>query len=228
MRCRCPHCGERITLKHLLQSSDHERQSIAYDIHDGLAQYLAGAIMQFQLYDRTKDTKPKDAARAFAAGMALLKQSHIEARSLISGGRPFGLDEKGIVAAIAHLVEEQRTPKGPKIEYHSKVEFGRMSPDLENATYRIIQEGLANAYRHSKSKKVWVEIVQEGKQLRLEIRDRGIGFKPEAIHRGHFGLHGIRERARLLGGKCSIESEPGKGTRVVVQLPVVPRTAGRE
>ena len=105
---------EHRTLKHLLQSSDHERQTIAYEIHDGLAQYLAGAIMQFQTFDHLKDKKPKLAAKAYDGGMAMLQQGHLDARRLIAGVRPPILDEEGIVSGIAHLVHEQSRLKGPR------------------------------------------------------------------------------------------------------------------
>lgn len=214
---------QRHTLKHLLQSSDHERQLIAYEIHDGLAQHLAGAIMQFDAFDHLKDTKPKRAADAFHAGMTILRQGHSEARRLISGVRPPILDEAGVVAAVSHLVNEERRNKGPKIEYASEVEFERLTPILENAIYRIVQEGLTNACRHSKSKEVRVELVQHGDLIRIVIQDRGIGFTLDNIGDSHFGVAGIRERARLLGGSATIDSEAGKGTRIVVELPVVLR-----
>ena len=120
---------ERRTLRHLLQSSDHERQLLAYEIHDELAQYLAGAIMQFQTFDHLRDTKPRDAANAFHAGLTMLQQGHSEARRLISGVRPPILDEEGIVAAVAHLVNEERQQKGPKIEYLSQVDFEPIDAD---------------------------------------------------------------------------------------------------
>ena len=129
----------------------------------------------------------------------------------------------GIVAAIAHLVNEEKRQKGPKIEYLSKVEFERLTPILENAIYRIIQEALTNACRHSKSKMVHVALVQQGDQIRIEVRDRGVGFKPEDVGESRFGLEGIRERARLLGGKATIETKLGQGTQVVVELPIVLR-----
>jgi PAS domain S-box-containing protein len=215
---------EHRTLKHLLQSSDHERQLIAYEIHDGLAQQLAGAIMQFETFAHQKEREPRLASDAFEAGMTMLRQGHFEARRLISGVRPPILDEAGIVAAIAHLVNEERHKKGPKIEYLSKVEFERLAPILENAMYRIVQEALNNACRHSKSKRVHVELVQHGDEVRIEVRDRGIGFQPEDIGESHFGVAGIRERVRLLGGGATIASAPGKGTRVVVKLPIVLRS----
>ena len=214
---------EHRTLKYLLQSSDHERQLIAYEIHDGLAQYLAGALMQFDVYAHLKKTKPKDAAKAYDAGVTMLRQGHFEARRLISGLRPPILDEEGIVAAIAHLVGEVRRKKGPKIEYGSRVKFQRLAPILENAVYRIAQETLTNACKHSQSEAVRIKLAQRGDRLRIEVHDRGVGFRPEDIKEGQFGLAGIRERARLLGGKATIDSKVGKGTRVVVELPIVPR-----
>jgi len=210
-------------LKHLLHSSDHERQLIAYEIHDGLAQQLAGAIMQFQAFDHLKTKKPQEAAKAYDAGLTMLQQGHFEARRLIAGVRPPILDESGVVEAVAHLIHEVGREKGPKIEYHSKVDFDRLDPTLENAIYRIAQEGLRNACRHSNSERISVSLLQRGDLLRIEVRDWGLGFDPKTVPKNHFGLEGIRQRARLLGGKCSIRSSPGKGTRITVELPVVLR-----
>jgi PAS domain S-box-containing protein len=214
---------EHRTLKYLLQSSDHERQTIAYEIHDGLAQQLAGAIMQFQTYSHQKETNPSLATKAYEAGMTMLQQGHFEARRLIAGVRPPILDESGVVAAVGHLVHEQNRLKGPMINYHSRVDFNRLAPTLENAIYRIAQEGLANACQHGKSEKVRVSLVQRENRIRIEIRDWGIGFDTRSVQENRFGLVGIRQRARLLGGKCSIRSIAGKGTRITVELPVVVR-----
>lgn len=214
---------EHQTLKHLLESSDHERQLIAYEIHDELAQQLAGAIMQFETYAHLKDKKPRPAAKAYDAGMTMLQQGHSEARRLIAGVRPPILDESGVVAAIGHLVHEQNRLKGPKIDCHSRVDFDRLVQILENGIYRIIQEGLANSCQHSQSERVRVTLLQRKDRVQIEVRDWGIGFDVRAKHENRFGLEGIRQRARLLGGKCSIRSKPGKGTRLVVELPVVVR-----
>ena len=211
------------TLKHLLQSSDHERQLIAYELHDGLTQQLAGAIMQFDTFADLKDKHPKEAKDALHAGLTMLRQSHFEARRLIAGVRPPILDESGVVEAIAHLVHEQGRRKGPQIDFHSSVDFDRLVPTLENTIYRIAQEGLANACQHSKSEKVRVSFLQDGDQVRVEIRDWGIGFDTKTVREKHFGLESVRQRTRLMGGKCSIKSKPGKGTAVVVELPVVER-----
>jgi PAS domain S-box-containing protein len=215
--------AEHSTLKHLLQSSDHERQLIAYEIHDELAQQLAGAMMQFETYIHLKDKKPRLAAKALDAGRTMLQQAHFEARRLIAGVRPPILDESGVVAAIRHLVNEQSHRNGPEIEYRSMVSFDRLAPILENGIYRIVQEGLANACQHSKSQKVQISLVQRDDTVNIDIWDWGVGFSLKRTPESSYGLSGIRQRVRLLGGKCNIRSKIGKGTRIVVELPVVAR-----
>lgn len=214
---------EHRALRHLLQSSDHERQLIAYEIHDGLAQQLAGAIMQLQAFEHLQDTKPQEAREAFDAGLIMLRQSHMEARRLITGVRPPILDEQGVVAAVAHLVNEERSKKGPEISFQAKVEFDRLTPILENAIYRITQEALTNACRHSHAEKIHVELVQCGDHIRIEVRDRGVGFTLEDVGESRFGLAGIKERAKLLGGVVQIDAAPDRGTQLIVELPLVPR-----
>jgi signal transduction histidine kinase len=207
----------------MLQASDHERQTISYEIHDGLAQYLAAAVMQFQSHDALGEGSPDKAKKAYETAVELVRQSHAEARRLVSEVRPPVIDAIGLETAISHLVHEQRRRGGPNIECQSDVQFGRLPAILENTLYRIVQEALTNACKHSKSKKVAVTMTQEGHDVRLEVRDWGIGFTPELVGRGHFGLEGIRQRVRLLGGRLTIESRPGSGTLVQVVVPVVER-----
>ena len=212
---------ERDTLWHMLRSSDHERQLIAYDIHDGLAQQLAASAMQFQSYAHLKDHDPTSAKTAFDAGLQMLQQAHSEARRLISGVRPPILDESGIVAALAHLAHDQQAVDSPSIEFQSDVEFRRLEPVLENAVYRIAQEALTNSCQHSRSRRVRLALIQKGQSIHVEVQDWGVGFDPEAVGGNRFGLRGIRERARLLGGEADIRSQPEKGTLVTVELPLM-------
>ena len=105
--------------------------------------------------------------------------------------------------------------------FESNVQFGRLASILENALYRIAQEALTNACKHSQSKKVTVSLSQEGQEAWLKVQDWGIGFDPESVGKGHFGLEGIRQRVRLLGGRLTIESTPGSGTLVQVVVPIL-------
>ncbi len=217
---------EQLSLRQMLEMLDRERQLTAYEIHDGLAQYLTAAKMQLQAFEQLKQHDPAESARAFHAGIRMLSRGISEARRLISGLRPPILDEAGAVAAIEHLVCDARSQEGLEIELVIDVQFGRLEPLLESALFRIVQEGLTNARRHSKSSKVRVELTQQHDRIRIEVRDWGIGFDPENVQSSCFGLEGVRERARLLGGHATIESTAGKGTRVFVEVPLREGKAG--
>lgn len=205
----------------MLQAGDHERQIISYEIHDGLAQYLAGARMHFQVYEALKESSPDDARKAYETAVDLVRQAHTESRRLISEVRPPVIDEIGLETAISHLVHEQQRRGGPKIECQCNVQFTRLLPILENALYRIIQEALTNACKHSKSKTVTVSMTQDDQDVRVEVRDEGIGFDAETVQEGHYGLESIRQRVRFLGGRLTIESRPASGTRIQVVVPIL-------
>ncbi len=209
--------AEQRTLRRLLKSHDQERKLIAYEIHDGLAQQLVAAIMQCQATMHRDANAPKELANQL---LERLQQCLVETRRLISGVRPPILDEFGVVTALQSLLDEMRSIGGPEIEFHNQVTLERLDPVLENTIYRVIQEGLGNACRHSRSDRVRIDLVEEDGRMLIRIQDWGIGFDPHKIERGHYGLAGIRERARLLGGHVTIDSQPAGGTTITVDLPV--------
>jgi signal transduction histidine kinase len=210
-------------LRHLLEASDHQRQLIAYEIHDGLAQQLAAALMQLQSCEHVGEVLSPKVRTGFDAALEMLRQAHAEARRLISGVRPPVLDESGLIAAIVNLVQDRRTSGGARVEFHSDVAFNRLSPLVENTLYHVAQEALSNACKHSRSERIRVMLVQEGDEVRLEVRDWGVGFDPATVAEGHFGLEGILARTRLALGKLTIESRPGHGTTVLAVVPLVER-----
>ena len=140
----------------------------------------------------------------------------------MNGLRTPALDKFGLAAAIADVAAQlQATAGAPEIEYRHAVKFRRLESTLENSLFRIAQEAMANACRHSRSSRVQVRLTQKGDEVTLEVRDWGIGFDQAAVAENRFGLEGIRERSRLLGGKLSIRSKPGGGTVVRVKFPVI-------
>ena len=149
-----------------------------------------------------------------------------EARRLIGGLRPPVLDEAGVVPAIEYLVAEHQRHDGPEIEFVHEVQFDRLAPPLESALFRIVQECLTNACRYSQSPKVRVELRQVDDRVRIDVQDWGVGFDPKQIGDGHFGLRGIRERARLLGGAVSIQTAAAAGHPHHGRVPLDP--AGRQ
>ncbi len=211
---------EQQLLRELLNLQEQERRLVAYEIHDGLAQQLAGAQMSFQAFEQSLQCDD-EARDVFDRGLALLGESLAEARRLISGLRPPILDESGVVDAVEYLVREVEQRDGIQVEFLHHVAFDRLPPSLETAIFRIVQETLNNAARHSQGDKARVELTQREDRIHLEIQDWGIGFDPEQVEEDHFGLRGIRERARLFAGHALIDTTLGEGTRIVVEFPIV-------
>ncbi|MCX7425251.1 MAG: PAS domain S-box protein [Planctomycetia bacterium] len=208
-------------LRQLLDLQEQERRLVAYEIHDGLAQELTGALLRLQAFREILKRDPDDAWRVFDVGVNLLGQSVSEARRLITGLRPMILDESGIAAAIDYLVCENTQRGGPRIEFHDGLGDDRLAAALEVAVFRIVQEALTNARQHSRGDRVRVDLSRRDGTVRVEVRDWGVGFDAATVTENQFGLESIRERARLLGGHATVDAAPGKGTRILVELPVV-------
>jgi len=211
---------EQQLLQSTLEQHENDRKLLAYEIHDGLAQYLTAAIMHLSAV--SSGGNPKQATQLELVRQ-MIRRSLDEARRLISGLRPPILDEAGIIAALEYLVEE-REPVIGCIHFKHDVHFERLTPLLESAIYRISQEALNNVIKHSGAKEVFLELVQESpEQLRLSVRDRGRGFDPTQVTEKSYGLRGVRERALILGGKADVITAPGEGTEVRVRLPIQER-----
>jgi len=211
---------EQQLLRRLLDIHEQERQLIAYDIHDGFAQQLAGALFRLQGFRETFARNPSEAWKGFDSAAQLISRAIDETRRLISGLRPPVLDEFGVVEAVQYLVYEHDKDSGPEIEFDHNMAGERLPPPLENAIFRIIQESLNNAFRHSRTDRVRVTLTRHDSRISIDVRDWGIGFDPNAVEQRRFGLQGIRERVRLLEGRMAIESAPGKGTHISVELPL--------
>ncbi|MFH1922675.1 MAG: sensor histidine kinase [Planctomycetota bacterium] len=142
-----------------------------------------------------------------------------EARRLVGELRPIMTDEQTLAEAIARLIAEWGRRGELQVEFKPDIQPVRMNPLLQGNMFRIVQEALTNVKRHSRSKTAKVGLWQRNGTLLLEIEDHGVGFDPNEVPGGCFGLKGIRERARLFDGRASIQSAPGEGTRILVELP---------
>jgi PAS domain S-box-containing protein len=210
---------EQRSLRRLLRSHDQERKLIAYEIHDGLAQQLVAALYQCQAAEHSVHGASKEADATLRDLNQSLRQSLAETRRLISGVRPPVLDEFGVVTAVQTLIEDNQMRGGPHIDFQHQIQSERLEPILENTIFRIIQEGLANACSHSGGQHVRVELTETERHVELSVQDDGHGFDPEIQDHTRYGLAGIRERTRLLGGRVTLQTEVGQGTLLAVQLP---------
>ena len=210
---------ERTALRKMLAMQEQERRLITYEIHDGLIQNIVGAKMMIERACDAVPSETNDQADRLRAARRLLAGAIDEGRRLISELRPMILDEQGLIGSISYLVEDKPDP-ALDVRFEHRVQFTRLPALLEGTMYRIVQEALNNARRHSQATVINVRLTQAGNSVRLEINDNGRGFDPDTVPSDRFGVRGMIERAKLFGGSGTVESTLGRGTRIVVELPV--------
>jgi signal transduction histidine kinase len=205
----------------LFQAQDDERRRMAYDIHDGLAQLIVSADLHLSNFAALRRLDPAVDDPDFSKGLMRLKSALSEVRRVVSELRPSTLDDFGLVNALRRHLEELSAEQHWEFSFQENLGDMRLDPTLETAAFRIVQESLNNARKHSQARRVEVELKHEDGHLLIRVEDWGTGFDIGTGRQleGHFGLSGMEERARLLGGSMRIESVPGKGTQVRVDMP---------
>ncbi|HEY3083319.1 MAG TPA: GAF domain-containing protein [Chloroflexota bacterium] len=201
-----------------------ERNRLAREIHDTLAQGLTGIILQLELAEMSEGD-PAQVRRRITRAIDLARGSLQEARSTIVDLRSEPLDSLSLPQALGRLANETRRDYGLQAEFRGPAAVDRFSARVESALYRIAQEAVANVRRHAGASRVLIELAARDDHLCLSVEDDGQGFDPTAVRAGPdgqsgFGLRGMSERAALLGGELLVESRPGGGTRVEVRVPM--------
>jgi NarL family two-component system sensor histidine kinase YdfH len=193
-----------------------ERQRMARELHDTLSQGLAGLILQLEAADAHLAANHPERARS------ILEQSMEKARGTLRDARqaiddlrqPAGRD---LAEAAALEAERFTQATGVACELMIELKTAILERVAETAI-RAISEGLTNIARHARASNVTLRLSELGTELEIEIRDDGIGFDPQAVQPGHYGLLGMRERLRLAGGRLDIQSEAGQGTCLLIRL----------
>jgi len=199
----------------LLGAVEGERQRIGQDLHDDLCQRLgATAMMTSAVAVRMASQDSKAAAEL--RQIAKMTSDSIEACRLLARGlHPVTLAEKGLPAALEELAE--RMPPGIKVQWPRGKRI-TLEPNVALQLYRITEEAVGNALRHSDAKKITVKLEARTEQVVLIIEDGGTGFERNASSSG-MGLRNMEYRANLIGAELTIESRKGRGTRIVCKLP---------
>jgi signal transduction histidine kinase len=207
----------------------NERNRIAREIHDTLAQGLAGIIVQLQAADAWLGPEPPQARTALTRATELARSSLQEARRSVWDLRPEGLQRAGLAGAVRDELAKVREGTGTKTSLRLKGMRSLVLPaEVEVAVFRIIQEAVANALRHARPTAVTVEIARSGGQLRVTVGDNGLGFEPSGHRRmGSFGITSMRERADACGGSLKLVSTPGSGTQVILEVPYEEASRGK-
>jgi NarL family two-component system sensor histidine kinase YdfH len=206
-----------------------ERQRMARELHDTLAQGLAGLILQLEAASsHLSEGRPERAQTIIRQAMARARTTLADARHAIDDLRHGQADPLDLAEAIHAEVDRFTSATGIPCALDLALHI-----PLPDAVYghvqRAVAEGLMNVARHARASQVWVEVVSLDDHVEIEVRDNGAGFDPAAVEAqaGHYGLLGMRERARLAGGTLEVSSTPGRGTALRLHLPLSPEAVNQ-
>lgn len=216
---------QRALLAGVINAQEEERRAVAYELHDGLTQYVMAAHLHANLAHRAMEAeKPDRAARELKKGLDYLSEAVVESRRLVNGLRALALDDLGLAGALELLLSEEKARAGwTQADLVHNVAGQRYDQVAETAVYRVAQEALTNARKHADTERVLLSLLLTDATLTLEVRDWGVGFVPEQKmgEYRHLGLHSMAERAALLGGRYELRSAPGEGTLIWAAFPAM-------
>jgi signal transduction histidine kinase len=211
--------------RRILAATERELQRIVLDMHDGPVQDIFAAVSHLQLLERGLDQASQ---RRVRQAILLLERTLLEIRNFIGAFRPPGFERRGLGEIIEGLTVQHETLTEQTVELQVDPEVGDCALETKIALYRILQEALANGYRHSGATKQTVRVARQDGAIALTVTDDGRGFSTRqvlareedvGVEGGHFGLRGIQDRVAMLGGTFSLDSSPGHGTTLAVVLP---------
>ena len=214
--------AERQRLSESLALAERERQLLGYEIHDSVIQDLTAAVMRLEEAGRQATFALPASQESYATGLRLLRESIANARQMIDSLTPQARSEADLSMSLRRLALKFRTDLALPVTFECQANDLRLPPPTQHLLLRIAQEGLFNAWKHAQAGQVVLGLAKNRDELTLSIVDDGIGFDPSQMLAGHFGLEGIRARARILGALLNITSSPGRGTNIEVQLALPP------
>jgi PAS domain S-box-containing protein len=205
--------------RRLLEVQEGERRYLARELHDEVGQTLTGLKLSLERCARLAPAEVRD---ALAESQALVRDLTSRVRDLSLRLRPTMLDDLGLLPALLWHFERYTAQTGVRVSFEHGPLPERFPAGVETAAYRIVQEALTNVARHAGVPEAVVRLWADPGVLGVQVEDRGRGFALRAVSAASAGLSGMRERARLLGGRLEVVSAPGAGTRVTTELPVHP------
>jgi two-component system sensor histidine kinase UhpB len=201
----------RRTSSATLKAMEEERARVARELHDEVNQSLTGLLLHLEA---AREKAPPDLDRELAETKALANGAMHELLTLARALRPTALDDLGLSAALASHVDQVARSSDIKTSFDAEGDFSDLPSDTQLVAYRVAQESLSNALRHSGAEHVKVRLRRIANELELTVSDDGRGFALDDAGEGGLGIPGMRERALLVGGELEIESRPPVGTRV--------------
>lgn len=219
----------RLLSAKLMSAQETERKRMAMQLHDSIGQSLSAVKFSIEeSLERLKPTVAPEKIRSLESAVSLIQEVMRELRAMLKTLRPAMLDDLGILATVNWLCREIETIySGVTVERHTDLDEEEIPTTLKVPMFRILQEALNNAVKHSRCDHIQVGLSRSGGRIRLQVRDNGTGMPPppmksELDGQSGMGLASMRERAELSGGRFEIESRPGEGTRIRVSWPEGP------
>ena len=214
-----------------LSSVEEERRRIGRELHDQTSQTLTATLVRLDLCDKAlQDHDPREAHRQVLTCKELLGHTIDEIKLLVYDLRPVMLDDFGLVPTLRWYIQSHVQGLGPDVVTDFDDAGARLPGDIETALYRITQEALSNAVRHSSASKILVRLTIRPGYASLAVIDNGVGFDLDDILRGDalggMGLTSIKERVELVRGTVNVESAIGRGTRLYVVIPLAGDAGG--
>lgn len=210
----------------IIQAQEEERRRVAREIHDGPAQSMANIVFRAEVCEHFLDSDLERARNELKELRALVRNSLAEVRKIIFDLRPMTLDDLGLVATVRRLLEGAEKRTGLICELRVTGDAKRLDSHVEVGLFRVVQEAVTNAEKHAKANRVVVQLDYSYQFVNAQVEDDGQGIADvEAIGEESFGLMGIRERAKLLGGEVLLESAVGEGTRIRLRIPLQGKSA---
>ena len=201
------------TLEELATS--RERNRLARELHDTLAHSLSAVAVQLEGMQAVWESEPDKSRRMLERSLDLTRQGLVEARRAIRELRASPLEGLGLPLAIRQLAESVAERSRLTLEMNLPDQLEGLRPEVEQGIYRITEEALTNIVQHSGARRLSLDLEKNPSRVELSIRDDGWGFDPGSVDaEAHFGLQGMHERARMIGGTFSVDSRPGAGTTI--------------
>ncbi|MBX5473974.1 MAG: GAF domain-containing sensor histidine kinase [Thermoleophilia bacterium] len=208
----------RDALQRVVTAQELERRRLARELHDETGQALTSILLGLRRIEEARSAE--EMRNAVAEVRDLVRSTLQDVRQLAVELRPKTLDDFGLVPAVERLVQSLGEQTGLSIQFEAAVPEGRLPAEVETALYRIVQEALTNVVKHARATAVSVVLTRKDDSVSVVVEDDGVGFEPERTRDGGLGLVGMRERVGLLGGRLRIESSPGAGSTLVVEVPL--------
>ena len=206
----------------MMTAQEEERRRIARELHDDINQRLALLAIDMgnmEVMPAMMTEQARQTVQALAQRLATISD---DVRRMAYQFHPSILDDLGLTAALSHMVKEWSASTGIKTVIVQEEIANPLPRAIASCLYRIAQESLANVRKHAKASRVELELTCDGQEITLSIHDSGVGFDLEAVQVQHLGLGlvNMRERVRSVRGRFDIQSEPGRGTHITVQIPL--------